>query len=40
MLYYRAAATEDGHFKASHGDFSKMLARACISRETLRATAR
>ncbi len=28
MLYYRAAATEDGHDKAGHGDFSNMKRRA------------
>lgn len=28
MLYYRAAATEEGHRKAGHGNFTKMLERA------------
>jgi len=28
MLYYRAAATEDGHIKAGHGNFSQMMNRA------------
>jgi predicted DNA-binding ribbon-helix-helix protein len=28
MLYYRAAATEEGHSKAAHGDFSHMCRRA------------
>lgn len=27
MLYYKAAATEDGHEKAGHGDFEKALSR-------------
>ncbi len=28
MLYYRAAATEEGHKKAGHGDFDSMKVRA------------
>lgn len=28
MLYYKAAATEDGHAKAGHGAFHKMISRA------------
>ncbi len=28
MMYYKAAATEDGHKKAGHGAFEKMLRRA------------
>lgn len=28
MLYYRAAATEDGHRRAGHGDFNQMARRA------------
>lgn len=28
MLYYRAAATEEGHARAAHGDFSNMCRRA------------
>ena len=28
MLYYRAAATEEGHRKAGHGDFNNMKVRA------------
>lgn len=32
MLYYKAAATEDGHAKAGHGGFHKMLSRAKRSR--------
>lgn len=31
MLYYRAAATEDGHKKSGHGDFEFMKRRARIS---------
>jgi hypothetical protein len=27
MLYYRAAATEDGHRAAGHGDFRRMVRR-------------
>jgi len=32
MLYYRAAATEEGHSKAAHGDFSTMCRRAGIQK--------
>ncbi len=28
MLYYRAAATEEGHRRAGHGDFDHMIQRA------------
>lgn len=28
MLYYKAAATEDGHAIAGHGNFKKMIARS------------
>lgn len=28
MLYYRSATTEEGHFKAGHGDFKVMMDRA------------
>lgn len=28
MLYYRAAATDDGHRRAGHGSFLKMMERA------------
>ena len=28
MLYFRAAATENGHMKAGHGDFENMKRRA------------
>lgn len=30
MLYYRAAATDDGHCKAGHGSFTKMMERAQV----------
>ncbi len=35
MLYYRAAATEDGHSRAGHGDFGNMLERARMDGEML-----
>mgnify|MGYP002713336019 CR=1 FL=1 len=35
MLYYRAAATEDGHRKAGHGDFNNMMDRARMNGDTL-----
>ena len=31
MLYYRAAATSEGHVKAGHGDFENMKSRARIN---------
>ncbi len=31
MLYYRAAATEEGHKLAGHGRFDNMIARARLS---------
>lgn len=31
MLYYRAAATSDGHQKAGHGDFENMKRRAKLN---------
>ncbi len=31
MLYYRAAATEEGHVRAGHGDFESMKRRARIN---------
>jgi len=31
MLYYRAAATEDGHRKAGHGNFHDMMMRAGVT---------
>jgi predicted DNA-binding ribbon-helix-helix protein len=30
MLYYRAAATEDGHVRAGHGNFDNMKKRAGV----------
>lgn len=33
MLYFRAAATEDGHQKAGHGNFDEMKRRARIPEE-------
>lgn len=36
MLYYRAATTEDGHKRAEHGNFLKMLQRSRIDQETMR----
>lgn len=33
MLYYRAAATEEGHMRAGHGDFRRMLLRSRVSQE-------
>ena len=35
MLYYRAAATEDGHRRAGHGDFKNMMDRARMNGEML-----
>lgn len=34
MLYYRAAATEDGHVRAGHGNFRSMMARARMPSDT------
>lgn len=31
MLYYRAAATEEGHTRAGHGDFRRMMLRAGVA---------
>src|SRR5262245_9929827 len=31
MLYFRAAATEEGHRKVGHGDFRRMIERAKLS---------
>lgn len=33
MLYFKAAATEEGHNRARHGDFSNMVRRARLSEE-------
>lgn len=35
MLYYRAAATLDGHSRAGHGDFENMKRRARVVEESL-----
>ncbi len=35
MLYFRAAATEDGHRKAGHGDFEFMRRRARVPAQSL-----
>jgi hypothetical protein len=32
MLYFRSAATEEGHSKAGHGRFENMIERARIAR--------
>lgn len=37
MLYYRAAATEEGHSRVGHGNFNKMIDRARMQREMLSA---
>ena len=34
MLYFRAAATEEGHNRVGHGDFTTMLKRARMTRES------
>ncbi len=36
MLYYRAAATEDGHIRAGHGNFDNMIQRARMTSDMLR----
>lgn len=35
MLYFRSAATEEGHMKAGHGDFNTMKQRARITDQAL-----
>jgi len=40
MLYYRAAATSEGHRKAGHGDFLNMIQRARMSGEMLQSMSR
>ena len=35
MLYYRAAATDEGHRKAGHGNFKNMIRRARMTDEML-----
>lgn len=34
MLYYRAAATEEGHSRAQHGDFMNMIKRGRLGGQT------
>jgi predicted DNA-binding ribbon-helix-helix protein len=34
ILYFRAAATEEGHQRVGHGDFTSMLKRARMTRES------
>lgn len=36
MLYYRAAATEDGHARAGHGSFQNMIRRARMGEDYAR----
>lgn len=36
MLYYRAATTTEGHFRAGHGNFEQMKRRARVTEEVLR----
>ena len=38
MLYYRAAASEEGHNRAGHGDFEHMKRRARIQPEEMSAS--
>lgn len=35
MLYYRAAATEEGHIRAGHGNIEKMIHRARMTSDML-----
>jgi predicted DNA-binding ribbon-helix-helix protein len=39
MLYYRAAATDEGHGKAGHGNFNNMIQRARMTVDMLRRRA-
>lgn len=39
MLYYRAAATEEGHNRAGHGNFQNMVRRARMSEDYARIQA-
>lgn len=39
MLYYRAAATEDGHARAGHGSFDNMIRRARMAEDYARVQA-
>lgn len=34
MLYYRAATTDEGHGRAGHGDFDRMMQRARLAPES------
>lgn len=34
MLYFRAAATDEGHERVGHGDLGKMIARARVSQQS------
>lgn len=36
MLYYRAAATDDGHGRAGHGNFNNMIQRARMTADMLK----
>ena len=36
MLYYRAAATDDGHSRAGHGNFDNMIQRARMTPDMLK----
>lgn len=36
MLYYRAAATEEGHVRAGHGNFERMRQRARVPETDIR----
>lgn len=36
MLYYRAAATEEGHMRAGHGNFNNMMNRARMTTSMLK----
>jgi predicted DNA-binding ribbon-helix-helix protein len=35
MLYYKVAATEEGHARAGHGDFDSMILRAKMTRDVV-----
>jgi predicted DNA-binding ribbon-helix-helix protein len=37
MLYYRAAATDEGHARAGHGSFSRMMRRGRLTPDMLAA---
>lgn len=40
VLYFRAAATEEGHEKAGHGSFQKMMERVSINKEDIQDSLR